>query len=392
MTKTDDRNLSLNRGPAAEREEEPVQTTVAGTQDTAFWAPGGTLAGPLGWARENLFSSPANTALTLISVFFLAWAIPPLVDWAFISALFSGTSDDCRANDGGACWALIGEKHRLILFGIYPFDEHWRPLLATALFISMGAVTAWPRMWRWWLVPIWIVTLVVLAILMWGGVFGLTYVDNTRWGGLPLTLLLSVGGIVLAFPLSVLLALGRQSNLPAIKAICVGFIELIRGVPLVSLLFMASVMFPLFLPDGVNVDKLLRALVGITIFTAAYLAEAIRGGLQAIPSGQYEAAEALGLSYWKKTLLIILPQALRIVIPPMVNQFISCFKDTSLVTIIGLYDLLTSAKVALADPPWRAFYVESYAFTALIYWAFCYFMSRYSQFLERDLNAGITRR
>jgi general L-amino acid transport system permease protein len=235
------------------------------------------------------------------------------------------------------------------------------------------------------------VLLPVCAVLMWGGVFGLTFVSNDQWGGLPLTLILSVVGMVLSFPLAILLALGRRSDLPAIRAVCVGFIEFVRGVPLVSVLFMASVMFPLFLPDGVTIDKLLRAQVGIILFTAAYLAEAVRGGLQAVPRGQYEAADALGLGYWQKMGLIILPQALKISIPPLVNQFISMFKDTSLVIIIGLFDLLTTAKTALSDPQWRPFFVESYTFVALIYWGFCFFMSRYSQFLERKLETGHRR-
>ena len=195
----------------------------------------------------------------------------------------------------------------------------------------------------------------------------------------------------MAFPIGILAALGRRSDLPVIKSVCVVYIELIRGVPLISVLFMASVMLPLFLPEGVTIDKLLRALVGITLFTGAYLAEAIRGGLQALPPGQYEAADALGLGYWQKTRHIVLPQAIRMVIPPLVNQFISMFKDTSLVIIIGLYDLLTTTKTAMTDPAWRVFYVEAYIFTALIYFAFSFFMSRYSLYLERHLNTGVRR-
>ncbi|MGQ9372212.1 amino acid ABC transporter permease, partial [Azospirillum sp. ST 5-10] len=216
------------------------------------------------------------------------------------------------------------------------------------------------------------------AVLMWGGVFGLSYVENAYWGGLPLTLILSVIGLAVAFPVSILLALGRRSDLPAVKAVCVAYIELIRGVPLISLLFMASVMFPLFLPTGVNIDKLLRAQIAFILFAAAYMAEAIRGGLQAIPKGQYEAADSLGLGYWQKMGKIILPQALAISIPPLVNTFISSFKDTSLVIIIGLYDLLGTAKAALTDPAWRGYYREAYLFIGLIYWCFCFFMSKYS--------------
>ncbi len=341
-------------------------------------------------AHRHLFNSVPNTILTLLCVWLLWRTVPPLIDWAFLGARWTGTPEDCRAADG-ACWAVITVKHRFVLFGLYPYDEHWRPMAAMALFIAALAVSAHPGTWGWRLGALWAAVLAVCGWLMWGGFLGLSYVANERWGGLPLTLILSVVGIAAAVPLGVLLALGRRSDLPAIRALSVGYIELIRGVPLISVLFMASVMFPLFLPEGMTIDKLLRAQVGIILFAAAYIAEAVRGGLQAIPRGQYEAADALGLGYWHKTALIILPQALRIAIPPMVNQFISTFKDTSLVIIIGLYDLLTTAKTALTDPPWRPFYVEAYVFTALIYWAFCFFMSRYSLFLERRLGAGARR-
>lgn len=345
----------------------------------------------LGWARENLFSSIPNTLLTLVAAALLLWALPPLIDWALLNATFLGSDPDACKEASGACWSFVATKHRFILFGLYPYDEHWRPLLAMAIFLSAMAASCDSRFWNKRILLIWGLALPLCGLLMWGGFLGLSYVPNDKWGGLPLTLILAALGIVLAFPLSVLLALGRRSDMPAIRAICVGYVETVRGVPLVSVLFMASIMFPLFLPEGVTIDKLLRAQLGIMLFTAAYLAEAVRGGLQALPKGQYEAADALGLSYWQKTRLIILPQALRLVIPPIVNQFISCFKDTSLVIIIGLYDLLTTAKTALSDPSWRAFYIESYVFAAFIYFLFCYFMSRYSQYLERRLNVGHTR-
>ncbi|MBL8667060.1 MAG: amino acid ABC transporter permease [Rhodospirillales bacterium] len=368
------------------REEEPIEPHVA-----VKAPPAGHPLRVVDWAKANLFSSVPNTVLTLACLWVLWETIPPLIDWALLKAVWQ-TSDPrvCREADG-ACWALVTEKHRFILFGLYPWNEQWRPLLAMALFIASGAVSCYPGFWRWWLPVLWAIVLPACAVLMWGGIFGLTFVDNTQWGGLPLTLILSVVGLVFSFPFAILLALGRRSELPAIRAVCVGFIEFVRGVPLVSVLFMASVMFPLFLPEGVTVDKLLRAQVGIILFTAAYLAEAVRGGLQAVPRGQYEAADALGLGYWRKMGLIILPQALKISIPPLVNQFISMFKDTSLVIIIGLFDLLTTAKTALADPEWRPFFIESYAFVALIYFAFCFFMSRYSQFLERRMETGHRR-
>lgn len=363
--------------------EEPSQAELHTHRRNAFAA--------LGWARENLFSSIPNTILTILSVTLLVWAVPPLLNWMLLKATFLSEDPAACREAGGACWSFVAVKHRFILFGLYPYDEHWRPLLAMALFISALAASCDSRFWNKRILYVWALALPLCGILMWGGVLGLSFVPNDKWGGLPLTLILATLGIVLAFPLSVLLALGRRSDMPAIRAICVGYIETVRGVPLVSVLFMASIMFPLFLPEGLTIDKLLRAQLGIMLFTAAYLAEAVRGGLQALPKGQYEAADALGLGYWQKMRLIILPQALRLVIPPIVNQFISCFKDTSLVIIIGLYDLLTTAKTALADPSWRAFYVESYVFAAAIYFLFCFFMSRYSQYLERRLNAGLKR-
>lgn len=342
----------------------------------------------LRWVRENLFSGVGSAFLTVLVALLLWRALPPLLDWAVLDAVWSGADPAaCRAADG-ACWALIGEKHRFILFGLYPFDEQWRPALALALFIAAVVISAVPAFWGRWLAWLWAGVFGTVAVLLWGGVLGLTFVPNTLWGGLPLTLILTVLGVVLAFPLSILLALGRRSGLPLIRAVCVGFIELVRGVPLISVLFMASVMFPLFLPEGVTVDKLLRAILGIALFTAAYLAEALRGGLQAIPRGQYEAADALGLGYWQMARLVILPQALKISIPALVNQFISLFKDTSLVIIIGLFDLLTATKTALSDPIWRPFYVEAYCFAALIYWLFSFSMSRYSLYLERRLDTG----
>jgi general L-amino acid transport system permease protein len=339
------------------------------------------------WLRANLFSNALNTVTTLFIVYLLWRALPPLVDWAFLDAVWSAPdSKACRAAAGtGACWAFIAEKHRFILFGTYPFEHHWRPALAIALLIALWGVSALRAFWNWWLTAVWAGGLTVIGVLMWGGVLGLVYIENERWGGLILTLILTTFGIAFAFPLAVLLALARRSGMPVLQGLAVGFIELVRGVPLISLLFMASVMLPLFLPSGVSIDKLLRAQIALILFAAAYLAEVVRGGLQAIPRGQYEAADALGLSYWKKNLLVVLPQALRIAIPPLVNSLIAFFKDTSLVLIIGLFDLLSTVKVALAEPAWSGFGVEAYLFASIIYFAFCHAMSRYSRNLEREL-------
>ena len=358
-----------------------------------------SVAGPVAWARANLFSGWLSTAVTLaLGYLLLRWAWG-LLDWGVLHAVWAvpdtaaGRPDPaaCRAG-GGACWAVIGDKYRFILFGPYPYNEQWRPTLVIVLFVGLYVVSAMRRFWRPALAGVWAACLLVIGLLMWGGVGPLPFVPESQWGGLPITLILSTFGIALAFPLAVLVALGRRARgLPLVRILCVAYVELIRGVPLISVLFMASVLFPLFLPEGMNVDKLLRAQVAIILFAAAYLAEVVRGGLQALPRGQTEAADALGLSYWRKTSLILLPQALRIVIPPLVNTFLGLFKDTSLVLIIGIYDLLTAGKTAIADPVWTGFSTEIYLFLAAIYFAFCYAMSRYSRGLERTLSRSQVR-
>lgn len=360
-----------------------------------------TSAGPWAWARANLFSSVLSTAVTLALGYVILRVLFSLFEWGVVNAIWTvpyganGVADTgvCQNAKGvGACWAVLTDKYRLILFGRYPYEEQWRPAIVVLLFIGLYVVSAMRRFWRKELVLIWIATLAVVGMLMWGGIFGLRAVPNDSWGGLPLTLILATFGAAFSFPLAVLVALGRRSTkLPAVKLLCVLYVELIRGVPLISVLFMASVMFPLFMPAGVNVDKLLRAQIAFILFSGAYLAEVVRGGLQALPKGQAEAADALGLSYWKKTGFIILPQALRLVIPPLVNTFIGFFKDTSLVLIIGLFDLLTMGKVALSDPPWQSFSTEVYIGLAVIYIAFCFAMSKYSRSLERDLNRSRVR-
>jgi general L-amino acid transport system permease protein len=353
------------------------------------------------WMKTNLFATWLSTAVTLALGYVILRILVSFIDWAIIGAIWSvpysatGIAETavCQEAKGhGACWAIIADKYRLILFGRYPYDEQWRPALVVLIFIGLYIVSAMRRFWRKELALIWAGALTMVGVLMWGGVLGLVPVTNDFWGGLPITLILATFGIAFAFPLAVLVALGRRSTqLPAVKTLCVVYVELIRGVPLISVLFMASVMFPLFMPAGVNIDKLLRAQIAVILFAAAYLAEVVRGGLQALPKGQTEAADALGLSYWKKTAFIILPQALRLVIPPLVNTFIGFFKDTSLVLIIGLFDLLTMGKVALSDPPWQSFSTEVYLTLGAIYIAFCFAMSRYSHGLERELGASQRR-
>ena len=344
------------------------------------------------WLRTNLFASIPSSIISVLLIFVLAKALISFLQWGFWNAIWILPSDQtgpCRAIRGiGACWAVVPEKYRFILFGTYPFDQQWRPALATLIFITLFFVSSRRNWWRRELVLVWAGALALIGLLMWGGFFGLSYVSQDRWGGLPVTLILATFGLAFGFPLGILVALGRRSKLPAIRSICVLYVELIRGVPLISLLFMASVMFPLFMPDGVNIDKLLRAQIAFILYAGAYLAEVIRGGLQAVPRGQHDAADALGLSYWKKNGLIILPQAIRHVIPPLVNTFIAFFKDTSLVLIIGIFDLLTTAKTSIIDPAWQSFSVEVYVFVGLIYFVFCYAMSRYSRQLEAQARSN----
>jgi general L-amino acid transport system permease protein len=344
--------------------------------------------GPIGWMKANLFNGWFNSVLTLAVVYFLYLTLPPLVQWAFIDSSWLTTSEECKAS-GGACWSVISSNIRFILFGFYPHDLQWRPLLAVVLLIALLIYSQNRRHWNKFLGYGWIIGLFAMGLLLKGGLFGLEPVESNNWGGLPLTLLLSVFGLTAAYPVGVILALGRQSRMPVIKSFCVVYIELIRGVPLISLLFMSSVVFPLFLPEGITVNKILRAQVAIILFTAAYIAEVVRGGLQGIDKGQYEAAKSLGLNYFQTMRLIILPQALKIVIPPSVSILISAFKDTSLVVIIALYDLLKTTQTTLSDPKWMGYSAEAYIFVALVYFICCFFMSNYSRKLEKELDTSL---
>ncbi len=486
------------------KEEEPIL------------APPRSDVGAIGWIRRNLLSSLGNIILTLLGVALIILVVPPLIRWAFIDAVWTGTGREaCIAPGAGACWAFVDAKFGQFIYGRYPLDERWRvnltavllvaglapmaiprvpfkrenaiyllaifPLVALILLtggnFNISAATIWlvvvlaglatglvalaaaggsasagfraiaigagvlgvvillaglalgpaalilggipilplgvavcavaaatsgaailistpsPGAWRR-LVPLWLAAIVIIAVLfLLRTDFGLTWVETPLWGGLLVTLVVAIVGIVGSMPLGVLFALGRRSRLPVIRFVSIAFIEFVRGVPLITVLFMASVMLPLFLPPGVNFDKLLRALIGVTLFSAAYMAEVVRGGLQAIPRGQYEAASALGMGYWASMRLIILPQALKIVIPGIVNSFISLFKDTSLVLIIGIFDLLGIVQSNFTDANWASPNTPAtgYAFAAVVYWAFCFGMSRYSIYTERRLDTGYRR-
>ncbi|MEJ2222896.1 MAG: amino acid ABC transporter permease [Desulfobacterales bacterium] len=341
--------------------------------------------GVLGWVRTNLFNGWFNSLLTIVTIYFLWVITPPLVRWAFIDSAWGTTGAVCRNTDG-ACWSVIATNFRFILFGFFPHDQHWRPLIAILILCGLLFYSRNRNHWKKHLLYAWIIGLVVMGVLMRGGIFGLSSVETTQWGGLPLTLLLSVFGLTIAYPLGVIFALGRQSKMPTIRWMSIVYIELIRGVPLISLLFMGSFIFPLFLPEGVNFPTILRALVAIIIFTAAYIAEVVRGGLQGMERGQYEAAESIGLNYFLTMRLIILPQALKIVIPPTVQQLISAFKDTSLVVIIALFDLLKTSQTVLSNPEWMGFSREVYIFVAILYFLGCFSMANYSRKLEKELS------
>jgi general L-amino acid transport system permease protein len=338
------------------------------------------------WARANLFNSVFNSILTLIIAYFIVRLAIPLFNWAVVDATFSAPNDAACKAAGGACWAFIADWGKFLLFGRFPEDQRWRPALVIAVFVAMMLVSSRARLGGRILLGMWAAGVVVSVALMSGGFLGLPYVETELWNGVPLNLLLTVGGCGFAFPVAILAALGRRSRMPAIRWLSIAYIELIRGVPLITVLFMATVMVPLFLPTGVTIAKLWRAEVAFTLFFGAYLAEAVRGGLQVIPRGQYEAADALGLGYWRKTLLIILPQALSISIPSLVNTSISALKDTVLITVVGIFDVLGDVNNAVNAPEWRNAYWEGYSFVALLFFAACFYMSRYSQRLERSLS------
>lgn len=344
----------------------------------------GRRTGIVAWLRANLFSGPINSLMTLATVALLAWSISHAFDWAVARAVFGAQLEACNNARGlGACWGVIAEKGRLIVMGRYPDTEHWRPVIATALMLLVVGASCMPRFWNRWLPLAWLVMLALYFTLMKGGMLGLTEVPTDQWGGLPLTVMLTVISMTLAFPLSIFVALGRRSTMPAIRTICTLYVELIRGVPLITVLFMASFMLPLFMPHGVTIDVLIRVIVGITLFSAAYMAEVVRGGLQALPKGQTEAAATLGLTYWQTQRKIVLPQALAMVVPSLMNTFIGMFKDTSLVTIVSLYELTGALSLALnSDADWRPFKIEAYLFITLIYFVFCFAMSRYSLWVE----------
>jgi general L-amino acid transport system permease protein len=327
------------------------------------------------------FGDLASVIITLVAGGAILLLAPKIATWAFVNGVWTGDGEACRAADG-ACWAFLREKARFILFGIYPPDQHWRPAAAIGIVVAMALWSLPPRNWTKATIVAWLGAIAAMLALLKGGVFDLSEVPSSAWGGLPVTILLTIVSLGFGFPLAVVLALGRQSQARAVHMLCIGIIETVRGLPLLSLLFVASIVLPLMLPDGLSIDKLARALVALTIFSAAYLAEVLRGGLQSLPAGQREAAQSLGLSWLQATRLIILPQAIRKVIPPLTNTVIVMVKNTSLVLVVGLFDLLSSGRAAATDPAWPAAYKETYLFVGMSYFLICFGISRYSLWLE----------
>lgn len=341
--------------------------------------------------RARWFFSPFASAVTLVAFALLAWALWVALGWGVARAVAAPDLAACKAlAHGGACWGFVTEKWRLILFGRYPYPDQWRPALATFAVVAMLLVTAWPRSWAHarWLWAGWTLAFALFFALLAGGVFGLAPVGSDRWGGLPLTVILTLIGVAASAPIGVALALARRSSMLLLRTLATAYIELVRGVPLITVLFVATFVFPLILPAGWRIDPFWRVAIGLVLFQAAYMAEAVRGGLQSVPRAQLDAARSIGLTYAQVQRYVILPQALVAVIPAFVNSLLSAFMDTSLVTVVSMYDLTGSLRLALGDPQWRDFFVEGYLFVAAVYFGACFAMSRYSLWLERRLNVA----
>ena len=337
--------------------------------------------------NKNVNSTTFNAVLTLLIIFILFKYVPPLLNWMIFDADFAGsTKQDCTS--GGACWVFVKVWFKRFMYGMYPNPEQWR--INTAffiLFVLVGAAFFVPQKYKKYIILFMLFIYPIIGIkLISGGIFGLKWIETGAWGGLSLTLIVSAFSLILCFPIGMFLALGRRSTLPVIQYSSLGFIELWRGVPLITVLFMSGVMFPMFLPDGTYMDKLMRVIIAITLFEAAYMAEVIRGGLQALPRGQYDAAKSLGMGYWRMHLFVILPQALKLVIPGIANTFLALVKDTPLIFVVGLLELAGMIGLAKTNPKWLGMAIEGYVFAGLVFWVICYAMSRYSQNLEKKLS------
>ena len=346
-------------------------------------------AGFIETVRERLFRGPLDTAVTLVSALALLWIIIKVGDWALVSSIWRAEDEPLCRDASGACWSVIDARHRIILFGLFPFEEHWRSTLACLVMIATIVLSC--VQWFWSLKKLsvlWILGFGVFYMLMHGGVLGLTVITPERWGGLALTIFIFAAVSIIGMPLSIVLALARRSRLPVISKLTGLFIDLFRSLPLLTILFAAAVITPFLLPGWLEGDKLYRVIAGFAIFFACYQAENLRAGLQAIPAGQDEAGLTLGLSYWHRVFYIQLPQAFRNALPSIVNQFVITFKETSIVTIVGFFEILASGHAAYGTGKWTPHYIEVYVFIGLIYFAFVFSLSRYGVWLERHLRVG----
>jgi general L-amino acid transport system permease protein len=337
--------------------------------------------------NKSVNSTTFNAILTLLIIFILFKYVPPLLNWMIFDADFAGsTKQDCTS--GGACWVFVKVWFKRFMYGMYPNPEQWRINTAFIILFALVASAFFvPQKFKKYIILFMLFIYPIIGIkLISGGIFGLKWIETGAWGGLSLTLIVSAFSLILCFPIGMFLALGRRSTLPIIQYSSLGFIELWRGVPLITVLFMSGVMFPMFLPDGTYMDKLMRVIIAITLFEAAYMAEVIRGGLQALPRGQYDAAKSLGMGYWRMHLFVILPQALKLVIPGIANTFLALVKDTPLIFVVGLLELAGMIGLAKTNPKWLGMAIEGYVFAGLVFWVICYAMSRYSQNLEKKLS------
>jgi len=338
--------------------------------------------------NQSVNNNTFNAGLTLVIIFLTLLVIPPALNWMIFEATISGDTKEACAATEGACWTYIKVWFRRFMYGMYPNDFHWRINTAFIFLISFAFVGYFMRgklknyITFYYAILYPIIAFIIINFLISGGSFGLEWVETNAWGGLSLTFIVSFFGLIFCFPLGMILALGRRSELPIIRYISIGYIEFWRGVPLITVLFMSSVMFPMFLPSDAFVDKLIRVIAAIILFEAAYVAEVIRGGLQALPRGQYDAAKSLGMGYWRMQIFVILPQALKLVIPGIANTFLALVKDTPLIFVVGLSEVVGMLQMAKTNPKWLGYAMEGYIFASILFWVICYAMSRYSQYLE----------
>ncbi len=346
----------------------------------------------LGWAKRRLFASPGDTVLTLIFGGAMIWFFQFLLDWAVVNATWAeGGKELCR-EVSGACWSVIGARGRLIFFGLYPYEEHWRSTFACLLIIATMVLSCVPWFWSMKRLPVlWLSGFGAFVVLMYGGIFGLKVVTTEQWGGLSLTVFIFCAVVVIGMPLAIGLALARRSKLPVVRLVAGSIIDLFRSLPLLTILFTAAVVVPLTVPDWAQGNKLGRVVVAFALFFACYQAEIIRAGMQAIPDGQEEAAAALGMKYGSRIFDILLPQAFRNSLPSTINQFVITFKETSIVTIIGFFEIMASANAAVGTGEWTAQYIEVYFFVGFVYFLFVFGLSRYGAYLERRARLSNVR-